>query len=299
METLILSLPVSTRHLIARHCGLVLAVSLAAVAGCGPTSSRSVAAVPAREDVTQVAPQSGGTDLADKGDTSCGNPIRFPVTAACVRASEDGTVLQTESDIVMEIWRSCQMMSAKGTERLLRQTGVGVGSLFGVRAIYDATQQEQADRAAGIPPEPCGVVWENSAACAQSSPACQAEMDSDYSCHALRSDPFELAQKACHKKVLSEPPCVRMQKLREGSRERQKASDGCMAIFAACDPRPRGACEAAKAKLARFRQVEAEWARQQLEEQDKLMLNSQPTYPPQPRHTDCFSNGRFTNCDSY
>jgi hypothetical protein len=272
--------------------------------GCASHQYRTVArpapAIPAPGDVTQVAHGSVGTDLADKGDTSCGNPIRFPVTAACVRASYEGELLQTESDIVMEIWRSCEMMSAKGAERLLERTGVDRGSFFGVRTIYEATQQEQADRAAGIPPNPCEVIYANSAACAQAiSPVCRAEMEADYSCHALRSDPFELAQEACHENVLStKPPCVRMAKLRGGSPEWQKASNACVAMNSACDP-PQGACEAAKAKLARFYQVRAEWARRQLEEEDKLMLNSQPTYSQQPRHTDCMSYGHFTNCDSY
>src|SRR5229473_2137170 len=130
METLILCLPVSTRRSIVRHCGFVLAVSLAVV-GCGPTSSRSAPAVPAPGDVTQVAPRSDGTDVAGKADASCGNPIRFPVTDACVRASEDGQLLRTESDIVMEIWRSCPMASAKETERLLERYGMS-GSFFGV-----------------------------------------------------------------------------------------------------------------------------------------------------------------------
>jgi hypothetical protein len=304
MEPVIRSLPVSARRLvsIARHCRLAVAVALA-VAGCAPISSRSAPApaVPAPGDVAKVAHESAGTDLADKGDTACGNPIRFPVTDACVRASEDGTLLQTESDIVMEIWRSCQMVSAKETARELDRIGIS-GSSFGVREIYETTQQEQADRAAGIPPEPCGVVMENSPACAQpSSPACQAELEADYSCHALRSDPFRLAQKACIKNVMSKRPCVRFGKLQKDSPvtpERRKEIHTCMALTSACDP-PQEACDAAKAKLARFYQVRAEWARRQLEEEDKLMQNSQPAYPQQPRHTDCFSNGRFTNCDSY
>jgi hypothetical protein len=303
METDIRSLPVSTRRV--RDCRLMLAVALA-VAGCAPISSRSapVPAVPAPGDVAQVAHRSGGTDLADKGDRLCSNPIRFPVTDACVQARDDGKWLQTQSDIVMDIWRSCPMVSAKVDERVLERYGIS-GSFFGVRDIHDTTQQEQADRAAGIPPEPCGVVMENSPACAQpSSPACQAELEADYSCHALRSDPFMREQKACLEKVILKPPppCVREQKLiGEGSpatSEPLKAGEACVAINSACDPPP-GACEAAKAKLARFYQIRAESARQQLEEQDKLMQNSQPAYPQQPRHTDCASNGSFINCDSY
>jgi len=135
------------RH--AAALALVTAVALAVV-GCAPISSRSA---PAPRDVTRVAHSSDGTDLADKRDTLCGNPIRFPITDACVRASSDGKVLQTESDIVMEIWRSCPMGSAKETERELDRLGIS-SSYFGVRAIYETTQQEQADRAAGIPPEP-------------------------------------------------------------------------------------------------------------------------------------------------
>jgi len=89
-------------------CCLVLAAALIVV-GCGPTLLQSAPAAPAPGDVTQVTHVSGGTYLADKSDTACGNPIRFPVTDACVRARDDGKMLQIESDIVMEIWRSCQI----------------------------------------------------------------------------------------------------------------------------------------------------------------------------------------------
>jgi hypothetical protein len=173
------------------------------------------------------------------------------------------------------------MISAKETERLLEQTGVGVGSFSGVQVIYGATQEEQADRAAGIPPEPCGVVRDNSPACAQlDSPACRTEMETDFSCHALRADPFMRVQEACHEKVESQPHCARMEKLQGGLPEWQKTIDKSVAMNSACDP-PQRACEAAKSKLARFYQViRADWARQQLDEQDNLMLNGQPTYPP-------------------
>jgi hypothetical protein len=103
----------------------------------------------------------------------CGNPLRYPVSAACVSSSRFGMLLLQKSDLQMVEWRACPSENPC------------------LKVPLPQLCQE--------PNNP------SSQACTD---AVKEANDQDYSCHAFANDPLTLQQSKAWQQCISERKCM-------------------------------------------------------------------------------------------